>query len=142
MAIISGMTTSFKKEILEGVHNLDSAGDTFYIALYGSSASLSQLTTAYTSSGEVTGTGYVAAGSALTSSGVSTSGLTAYVDFNDVAWTTSTITARGALIYNSSLVGNNSVCVLDFGSDRIVSAGTFTIEFPTADSTDAMIRIT
>lgn len=148
MAITQAMATSFKVQILDGVHNFgtgvvraSTAADTFKIALYTSAATLDATTTAYTTSGEVTGTGYTAGGNTLTISVVPTSsGTTAYLSFSNTSWTTATITARGALIYNSTQ-SNAAVAILDFGSDKTSTAGTFTIVFPTADATDAIIRI-
>jgi hypothetical protein len=140
MAITQAMCTSFKSEALQGVH--DFTTDTFKIALYTSSATLSAATTAYSATNEVSGTGYTAGGETLTVTGgaVSTSGTTAYVDFSDVTWSTATITARGALIYNSSQA-NKAVAVLDFGSDKTSTAGDFVITMPTADASNAIIRI-
>jgi hypothetical protein len=140
MAITQAMCTSFKAEVLQGVH--DFTTDTFKIALYTSSATLSAATTAYSATNEVSGTGYTAGGETLTVTGgsVSTSGTTAYVDFSDVTWSTATITARGALIYNSSQA-NKAVAVLDFGSDKTSTAGDFVITMPTADASNAIIRI-
>lgn len=140
MAITQAMCTSFKAEALQGVH--DFTTDTFKIALYTSSATLSAATTAYSATNEVSGTGYTAGGETLTVTGgsVSTSGTTAYVDFSDVTWSTATITARGALIYNSSQA-NKAVAVLDFGSDKTSTAGDFVITMPTADASNAIIRI-
>ena len=140
MAITQAMCTSFKSEALQGVH--DFTTDTFKIALYTSSATLSAATTAYSATNEVSGTGYTAGGETLTVSGgsVSTSGTTAYVDFSDVTWSTATITARGALIYNSSQA-NKAVAVLDFGSDKTSTAGDFVVTMPTADASNAIIRI-
>lgn len=148
MAITQAMATSFKVEILDGVHNFgtgvvraSTAADTFKIALYTSAATLDASTTAYTTSGEVVGTGYTAGGNTLTVSVVPTSsGTTAYLSFSNSSWATATITARGAMIYNSTQ-SNKCVAVLDFGSDKTSTAGTFTIVFPTADATDAIIRI-
>ena len=148
MAITQAMATSFKVQILDGVHNFgtgvvraSTAADTFKIALYTSAATLDATTTAYTTSGEVVGTGYTAGGNTLTISVVPTSsGTTAYLSFSNTSWTTATITARGALIYNSTQ-SNAAVAILDFGSDKTSTAGTFTIVFPTADATDAIIRI-
>ena len=140
MAITQAMCTSFKSEALQGVH--DFTTDTFKIALYTSSATLSAATTAYSATNEVSGTGYTAGGETLTVTGgaVSTSGTTAYVDFSDVTWSSSTITARGALIYNSSQA-NKAVAVLDFGSDKTSTDGDFVIIMPTADASNAIIRI-
>lgn len=141
------MCTSFKKELLYGVHDFANAADTFYAALYTNSASFTAATTAYTATNEVSGTGYVAGGQALTNVDPTTSGTTALLDFDDETWTTATITARGALIYNSTpnttsiAVTNPSVIVLDFGGDKTSTAGDFTIVFPTADASNAIIRI-
>lgn len=148
MAISQAMSTSFKVEILDGIHNFgtgvvraSTAADTFKIALYTSSASLDATTTAYTTSGEVVGTGYTAGGNTLTISVVPvSSGTTAYLSFSNTSWSSATITARGALIYNSTQ-GNKAVAVLDFGSDKSSSSGTFTISFPTADASSAILRI-
>jgi hypothetical protein len=136
------MCTSFKKELMEAKHNfLNSGGNTFKISLYTNSASFTAATTAYTATNEVTGTGYTAAGNTLTRVDPTTSGTTAYTDFADSTWTSSTITARGALVYNDTASGDPSVIVLDFSSDKSSSAGDFTIAFPTADASDAIIRI-
>jgi hypothetical protein len=142
MAITQAMCTSFKKELLEGVHNFkNSGGNTFNLALYTSSASLGAGTTAYTTSNEVSGTGYTAKGGALTNVDPSTSSTTALTDFNDLTFSTATITARGALIFNDSASGDPAVCVLDFGGDKTSTNGDFTIQFPTADASNAIIRI-
>jgi len=142
------MCTSFKKELLYGVHDFDLAnGDTFKIALYDNNASFTAATTAYTTSNEVSGTGYSAGGGALTNVDPTSSGTTALTDFQDETFSTATITARGALIYNTTpnttsiSVTNPSVVVLDFGSDKTSTAGDFTIVFPTADASNAIIRI-
>jgi len=136
------MCTSFKKELLEGVHNFkNSGGNTFNLALYTNSASFTAATTAYTSSNEVSGTGYTAKGGALTRVDPSTSGTTALTDFADLTFSTATITARGALIFNDSASGDPSVIVLDFGGDKTSTAGDFTVVFPTADASNAIIRI-
>ena len=142
------MCTSFKKELLFGVHDFDLAsGDTFNIALYTNSASFDASTTAYTATNEVSGTGYSAGGQALTNVDPTTSGTTALTDFADETWTTPTITARGALIYNTTpnttsiSVTNPTVVVLDFGGDKTSTAGDFTVVFPTADASNAIIRI-
>jgi hypothetical protein len=135
------MCTSFKKEILEALHDFtNSTGDLFKIALYTSSATLGAATTVYAVTNEVSGTGYTAGGANLTNVTPSSSGTTAFTDFSDVTFAGSTITARGALIYNSS-ASNRAVCVLDFGSDKSSSAGDFTIVFPAATAADAIIRI-
>jgi len=142
------MCTSFKKELLFGVHDFDLAnGDTFKIALYTNSASFDASTTAYTTSNEVSGTGYSAGGGALTNVDPTSSGTTALTDFQDETFSTATITARGALIYNTTpnttslSVTNPTVVVLDFGGDKTSTAGDFTIVFPTADASNAIIRI-
>jgi len=136
------MCTSFKKELLEAKHNfLNSGGSTFNLALYTNSASFTAATTAYTSSNEVSGTGYTAKGAALTRVDPSTSGTTALTDFSDLTFSTATITARGALIFNDTASGDPSVIVLDFGGDKTSTAGDFTVVFPTADASNAIIRI-
>lgn len=141
------MTTSFKKELLEGVHDFRTTGDTFYMALYTDSATLDASTTAYTTSGETTntsGSAYVAGGQALSNVNPTTGGTTAFTDFADEVWTTASFTARGAMIYNSTpahTYTNPSVVILDFGSDKTASAGDFTVIFPTADASNAIIRI-
>ena len=142
------MCTSFKNELLYGVHDFDaSTGDTFNIALYTSSATLDASTTAYSATNETSGTGYSAGGQALTNVNPTTSGTTAFTDFADETFSTATITARGALIYNTTpnttsiSVTNPSVVVLDFGGDKTSTAGDFTIVFPTADASNAIIRI-
>ncbi len=141
MAITQAMCTSFKQELLEAVHNFkNSGGDTFKIALYTSSASLGAGTTAYTTSNEVSGTGYTAGGNTLTRVDPSSSGTTAITDFADSTWSSATITARGALIYNDT-DSDKAVAVLDFGADKISSGGDFTIQFPAADASNAIIRI-
>lgn len=140
----SAVCTSFKQEVLVGTHNFTaSSGNTFKIALYTNSASISASTTAYTASGETSntaGSAYTAGGENLTSVTPTTSGTTAFCDFSDVSWTTASFTAYGALIYNSSQ-SNKAVCVLNFGGDKTSSAGTFTIQFPTADASNAIIRL-
>jgi len=147
MAITQAMCTSFKVDLLNGIHAFGTTvvrgattADTMYMALYTSSATLDATTTAYTATNEVSGTGYVAGGQALTTVAPTSSGTTAYLDFNDETWTSSTITARGALIYNSTQ-SNKSVAVLDFGADKTSTAGDFTVVFPTADASNAIIRI-
>lgn len=138
MAITQGMCSSFKEQLLKGEHDFDV--NTFKIALYTSSATLSAATTVYTTSNEVVGVGYTAGGINLTGTTVSLTGTIAFVDFNDAVWTGSTITARGALIYNASS-GNKAVAVLDFGSDKTSTTGDFTVQFPTNDSSSAIIRL-
>ena len=145
MAITQAMCTSFKVELLKGVHNFTtSSGNTFNIALYTSSASLGAGTTAYTTSNEVSGTNYTAKGNALTNVTPTASGTTAITDFADELFGTVTLTARGALIFNDSASGDPAVCVLDFGSDKSASSGDFTVVFPggsSPDSSNAIIRI-
>ena len=143
MAITQAMCTSFKVGILGGSFNFNTGTtQTFKIALFTSSASLSAATTAYSTSNEVTGTGYSAGGNTLTVSQVPTStGTTAFLDFSDTTWTTATITARGALIYLANGTTNPAVAVLDFGGDKTSTAGNFTIQFPAADATNAILRI-
>jgi|TARA_Y100000114_G_scaffold69785_1_gene63873 hypothetical protein len=150
MAIAQAMCTSFKKELLEGVHNFkNSGGDTFKLALYAegsggkssTTATLGATTTAFTTTGEVASSGtYATGGGSLTRVDPSSSGTTALTDFADLSFTTATITAMGALIYNSS-DSNKAVCVLDFTSNKSSTSGTFTIQFPTADASNAIIRI-
>lgn len=142
MAISTAMATSFKQQILQGQHNFTlSTGNTFKIALYTSSATLGASTTAYSATNEVASTGgYTAGGNTLTNVTPTTSGTTAYTDFADTTWSTSTITANGALIYNAN-ASNAAVVVLAFGSDKSSSNGDFTIVFPVANATDAIIRI-
>ena len=145
MSITQAMCTSFKVELLKAVHNFTaSSGNTFNLALYTSSASLDAATTAYTTSNEVSGTGYTAKGQALTSVTPVASGTTAICDFDDVTFSSSTITARGALIFNDSASGDPTVCVLDFGADKSSTAGDFVVQFPggsSPDSSNAIIRI-
>jgi hypothetical protein len=141
------MCTSFKDQLLEGVHDfrVSPNGDTFKLALYTDSASFTAATTTYTSVNEVSNSGtYAAGGATLTNVSPTTSGTTAFTDFADVSFTSATITARGALIYNTTpahTYTNPTVAVLDFGSDKSSTSGTFTIQFPTADATNAIIRI-
>ena len=142
MAITSAICNSFKTELLTGTHNFSaSGGNTFNLALYTSSASLGASTTAYTTSNEVSGSGYTAKGNALTSVDPALSGSTAVCDFADTSFTSASFTARGCLIFNDSATGDPAVCVIDFGSDKTVTSGTFTIQFPTADASNAIIRI-
>ena len=141
MAITQTMCTSFKKEILEAVHNFSaSGGHTFKIALYTSSATIGADTTVFTTAGEASGTAYVSGGYTLTNIGASSGGTTGFCDFEDAFWNSSSITARGALIYNSSQ-SNKAVCVLNFGSD-ITSNPDFRIRFPVNEASTAVIRIT
>ena len=142
MAITQAVCTSFKQEILVEGHDFTATtGDTFKIAVYTSSASLDASTTAYSSSNEVSASGtYTSGGGSLTSVTPTTSGTTALCDFADISFTSATITARGAVVYNSSN-SNKAVCVLDFGGDKTATSGTFTIQFPTADSSNAILRL-
>ena len=152
MAIASVLVNSFKAELLSGLHSFNASGDTpagsaFKIALYTSSTTIDTTTTAYGGpSNEVSGTGYSSGGYALTNTGVGTTTVTSFTDFSDTSWTSASFTARGCLIYNSStitgLTTNAAVCGIDFGGDKTVSSGTFTIQFPTNDSSSAIIRIT
>jgi len=136
------MCTSFKKELMEAKHNfLLSGGDTFKLAMYDNNASFDASTTAYTATNEVSGTGYSAGGGTLTRIDPSSSGTTAFTTFSDLTFSTATVTARGALIYNDTASGDPTVIVLDFGADKTSTAGDFTIQFPTADSSTAIIRI-
>jgi hypothetical protein len=137
------LCTSFKVELMRGVHNFTtSTGNTFKLALYNNSASFTAATTAYTASNEVANSGsYVAGGGALTNVTPSSTGTTAFTDFADLSFTSATITAFGALIYNDTAAGDPSVCVLDFGGAKTSTSGTFTIIFPTNDATNAIIRI-
>ena len=147
MAITQTLTDTFLQDCLDGAQNLGDGGDTLKIALYTSSATLGATTSAYTATNEVSGTGYTAGGGALTNVDPTSSGTTALTDFADETFSNATITARGALIYNTTpnttslSVTNPSVVVLDFGSDKSSSSGDFTIVFPTADATNAIIRI-
>ena len=155
MAITQAMCTSFKGQLLLGVHDFRSASQgtvrgTFKLALYLSTATLDASTTTYTSSGETSGTGYTAGGGTLTNGGVTASGGTGFLTFNTLTFTTASITARGALIYNTTPTGlsdtgttltNPAVAVLDFGSDKTSTAGDFTITFPANTNTTAIIRI-
>jgi PKD repeat protein len=142
MAITTALCTSFKKELMEAVHNFkNTGGSTFNLALYTSSASLGAGTTAYTTSNEVSGTNYTAKGASLTRVDPTTSGTTAFTDFADLTFSNATVTARGALIFNDSASGDPSVCALDFGGDKTSTAGDFTIQFPAADASNAIIRI-
>ena len=155
MASTQAICTSFKQEILQGIHNLTNGsgggtttttgtGNTFKLALYTSSATLGASTTAYSTTNEVSGTGYSAGGGTLTNVTPTTSGTTALTDFADLTFSSATITARGALIYNSSTTAGSAdraVLVLDVGGDKTSSAGGFTIQFPTADASNAIIRI-
>ena len=144
MAIQQAVANSFKKEILEGIHDLETGGDTFKLALYQDTANLSAATTAYpgdSTGGQVSDTGqYVQGGGVLTGQATSLDTGVAIVDFGDLSFTGVTLTARGALIYNTSET-SKAVAVLDFGGDKTATAGTFTIQFPDANDTQAIIRI-
>ena len=141
MAITSTLTTSFKKELLEAVHFFkNSGGDTFKLALYTSSATMGAATTAYATTNQVTGTNYTAGGGTLTRVDPTSSGTTGFTDFADLTFGTATVTARGCLIYNST-DSNKSVATIDFGGDKTSTAGDFTIVFPAAAASTAIIRI-
>jgi len=149
MAITSAICSSFKTELLQGKHNFSSSsGDTFKIAMFTSSASIGASTTDYSTSNEITntsGTAYTAGGASLTNAGVTLSSTTAYTDFSDVSWTSATFTANGAMIYNTTTGTDtsttDSVAIIAFGADKTVSSGTFTIQFPAAGATTAIIRL-
>lgn len=146
MAITTAMCTSFKQELLEGKHDFNlSSGHTFNIALFTSSATLGAATTDYAVTNEVSGSGYTAGGNTLTNIDPTTSGTTAFTDFADTTWSSATITANGALIYNTTTDGGsgttNAVCALAFGGDKTSTNGDFVIQFPTADASNAIIRI-
>ena len=149
MAITQAMATTFKKELLFGSHDFDtSTGDTIKLALYTSSASLDAATTAFTTSNEVAASGgYTSGGNTLNSVDPTVSGTTAFLDFDNSTWSSSTITARGAMIYNSTpnttsiSLTNPAVVILDFGADKSSSSGDFTVQFPAADASNAIIRI-
>jgi hypothetical protein len=137
------MCTSFKVELMQAVHNFTTGtGNTFKLALYDNSASFTAATTAYTVTNEVANSGtYAAGGGALTNVTPTSTSTTAFTDFADLSFTSATITAYGAMIYNDTAAGDPSVCILDFGGAKSSSSGTFTIIFPTADSTNAILRI-
>ena len=149
MAITSAICSSFKQELLQGKHSFESSGGhTFKLALFTSSASLGAATTDYSTSNEISntsGSAYSAGGATLTNSGVSLSSTTAFTDFSDVTYTSASFTANGAMIYNTTTAGasntTNAVCILAFGGDFTASNGTFTVQFPTADTSNAIIRI-
>ena len=136
------MCTSFKTELMTATHTFtNSTGNTFKLALYDNSASFTAATTAYTTSNEISGSGYSAGGGTLTNVTPTSSSTTAFTDFDDLTFSTATITARGALIYNDTAAGDPSVVILDFGGDKTSTAGDFKIVMPTADSSNALIRI-
>ena len=145
MAITSAVCNSFKTEVLQALHNFTaSSGNSFKLALYTSSATLNKSTTAYSTSNEITnssGSAYTAGGKALTSVTPALSTDTACCDFADVSWTSASFTANGCLIFNDSASGDPAVCAIAFGGDKTVSSGTFTIQFPTADASNAILRI-
>jgi hypothetical protein len=138
MAITQAICSSFKQELLGGTHDLDT--DTLKMALYTSSATLDASTTAYSATNEISGTGYSAGGQTLTSVTISLSGTTAFIDIADTDWTSATFTARGGLIYNSSK-SDKAICVIDFGGDQTVTAGTFRVQWPNADASNAILRL-
>ena len=141
MAITSTLTTSFKVELLTGTHNFtNSSGNSFKLALYTSSATLGATTTAFTTTGQASGTNYTSGGAALTNVTPSSTGTTAVTDFNDLTFSTATITARGCMIYNDTN-GDKSVATIDFGGDKTSTAGDFTIVFPAKAASTAIIRI-
>ena len=143
MAITSAVCNSFKTEVLRAIHNFTNGGNTFNLALYTSSATLNKSTTAYSSSNEITntsGSAYVAKGKALTNVTPALSGDTACCDFADISFTSASFTANGCLIYNDTNA-DRAVCTIAFGGDKTVSSGTFTIQFPTADASNAILRI-
>ena len=145
MAITSAICNSFKTEVLRGIHNFTaSSGNTFNIALYTSSATLNKSTTAYSTSNEISntsGSAYSAKGKALTSVTPALSTDTACCDFDDISWTSASFTANGCLIFNDSASGDPAVCAIAFGSDKTVTSGTFTVQFPAADASNAILRI-
>jgi hypothetical protein len=145
MAISSAICNTFKVEVLKAVHNFTaSSGNTFNLALYTSSASLGAGTTAYASTNEISntsGSAYTAKGEALTSVTPVLSSSTAVCDFADISWTSASFTANGCLIFNDTVAGDPAVCVVAFGADKTVSNGTFTIQFPAADASNAIVRI-
>jgi hypothetical protein len=140
MAITSTLTTSFKKGLLTATHNFATNGNSFKLALYTSSATLGATTTSFTTTGQATGTNYTSGGAALTNVAPTSSGTTGFTDFADLTFGTATITARGCMIYNDTNADRN-VAVFDFGGDKTSTAGSFTITFPTADASNAIIRI-
>ena len=146
MAITTAMCTSFKKELLERKHDFNTtSGHTFKIALYTSAASLDATTTNYSTTNEVVGTGYTAGGIVLTNIDPTISGTTAFVDFADATWTSATLTAAGAIIYNTTTDGGtgttNAVAVLSFSGDKTSTNGDFVVQFPTADASNAILRL-
>ena len=145
MAITSCVVNSFKTEMLKGLHSFDTsgatpAGNVFKIALYTSSATLGTTTTAYSATNEISGSGYSAGGNTLTNTGVGTTTTTSFTDFSDTSWTSASFTARGCLIYNSTNA-NKAVCAINFGANKTVTSGTFTIQFPAQTAGNAIIQI-
>jgi len=138
MAITQSMCSSFKAELFGGIHDMDT--DVFKLALYTSSATLGAGTTVYSATNEITGPGYTAGGETMTGAAISLDGTTAIVDFDDVVWPDATITARGALIYNTSKA-DRAVVVLDFGSDKTSTAGDFVVQMPAPAAATAILRI-
>ena len=142
MAITSAVCNTFKTEVLRAIHNFTNGGNTFRLALYTSSATLNKTTTAYTTSNEVAnGDGYTTKGIALTNVTPALSGDTAVCDFSNVSFTSASFTANGCLIFNDTAANDPSVCAIAFGGDKTVTNGTFTIEFPAADASNAILRI-
>ena len=145
MAIASAVCNTFKTEVLRAIHNFTaSSGNTFNLAMYTSSASMGASTTAYSSTNEISnsaGSAYSAKGKALTSVTPALDSSTAVCDFANISWTSASFTANGCLIFNDSATGDPAVCVIAFGGDKVVTNGTFTIEFPAADSSNAILRI-
>lgn len=141
MASSTAMTTSFKVALLTTFGFLASGGDSFKMSLYTSTATNGAATTAYTATNEISGTGYTATGQALTNIDATSTGTTAFADFADESWTSATFTAASCLIYNDTDAGDPSVSTHDFGGDKSVTSGTFTVQFPTADASNAIIRI-
>lgn len=144
MAISAAIPTAFKLDLMQAIHNFASGNHSFKLALYTSSAALGATTSAYSSTNEVAnGNGYTTGGNTLDESSPTTSsgGATVWIDFADTDWTTASFTARGALLYNDTSTGDRAVQVLDFGSDKTVSSGTFTVVFPAADSSTAILRL-
>tara|TARA_R110001583_G_scaffold42424_2_gene134821 strand:+ start:3108 stop:3533 length:426 start_codon:yes stop_codon:yes gene_type:complete len=140
MAISSAICTSFKQELLVGTHNFTNGANSFKLALYSSSANLGAATTAFTTTGQASGTNYSSGGSALTNVTPFATGTTAVCDFNDLTFSNATITARGCLIYNDTQ-SDKAVCAVDFGGDKTSTAGDFTVVFPTPTATGAIIRL-
>ena len=144
MAITSAVCNSFKTEVLRAIHNFTQGGNSFKLALYTSSATINKSTTAYSSTNEISntaGSAYSAGGKALTNVTPALSGDTACCDFADISFTSASFTANGCLIYNDTASGDPAVCAIAFGGDKTVSSGTFTIQFPTADANNAILRI-